>query len=479
MDIVTLISGFAENLLKLQEEFCRENRFDKLEEQAVDLASSTIAAFLALTLSDADEFIRNNLVRKRDYTIQRKVDRTLVTTAGDVTFTHTLFQSRQDKSYHFLLDEMMGLPAHERLSEQAEAKVLLEAAGSSYQKAADRLCIREQKISKTAVMGKIHGALDFFTEEKALPESDKRWCEYLYIEADEDHIHEQGAGKGSRGFLGKLVYLYEGKEALCKGKKKLLLPFYEGGLYSGYEGNRLLWESVQRYITGHYNTDALKRIYISGDGAAWIKAGTDYIAKSVFVADRFHLMQYINRVSNLTLDEAPITKGRFYKYIYKNRLLAAKKLLTRIKNHCGGDEAVEACRSYLVNNWEAIQRAFHDKHVMGCSAEGHISHVYSERMSSRPMGWSETGSDAMCHLRCYVQNHGKDNVIELVRYRRQKALERLPATGTDGMIDRVQARKHYTESRRELSIYWERLQANIGGFTVRKTLAIRNRLNGI
>ena len=47
------------------------------------------------------------------------------------------------------------------------------------------------------------------------------------------------------------------------------------------------------------------------------------------------------------------------------------------------------------------------------------------------------------------------------------------------MIDRVQTRKHYTESRRELSIYWERLQANIGGFTVRKTLAIRNRLNGI
>ena len=95
------------------------------------------------------------------------------------------------------------------------------------------------------------------------------------------------------------------------------------------------------------------------------------------------------------------------------------------------------------------------------------------------MGWSETGSDAMCHLRCYVQNHGKDNVIELVRYRRQKALEDLPATGTDGMIDRVQARKHYTESRRELSIYWERLQTSIGGLTVRKTLAIRNRLNEI
>ena len=43
--------------------------------------------------------------------------------------------------------------------------------------------------------------------------------------------------------------------------------------------------------------------------------------------------------------------------------MAAKKLLTRTQNHCeGSDRAVEECRSFLINNWEAIQRAFHDKH---------------------------------------------------------------------------------------------------------------------
>ena len=56
------------------------------------------------------------------------------------------------------------------------------------------------------------------------------------------------------------------------------------------------------------------------------------------------------------------------KYIYKNKLLAAKKLLTRIRNHCeGSDRAVEDCRTYLVGNWEYIQRAFHDKHVLGAA----------------------------------------------------------------------------------------------------------------
>lgn len=479
MSILSLVVGFADVLLKLQEDFSTQNRFDVLEKEAARLGRSTIAEFLALTLSENDALIRDSGIRRRDYTIERQVERALVTTAGDITFQHTLFRSRKDGSYHFLLDEMMGLPPHERLSEQAEALLLKEAAAGSYQKAAERLRIGDQKVSKTAVMEKVHGILNYFPEEEPLPEAGKKWCEYLYIEADEDHIHEQGGETGNKGFLGKLIYLYEGKEEVCKGKRRLLMPYYQGGLYAGSSGNRALWERVQRYIEGHYRTESLKQVYITGDGAGWIKAGTDYVDKSVFVADRFHLMQYINRVSNLTLDDAPVTKGRFYRYIYKNRPLAAKKLLTRIKNHCGGDETVESVRSYLMNNWEAIQRAFHDRHVLGCSAEGHVSHVYSDRMSSRPMAWSETGSDAMCRLRCLTQNYGSDKIIDLVLYRRQLAARQPAATGTDGMIDPAQTKARLTKSQREMAPYWEKLQASIGGLTVRKTLAIRNRLNGL
>src|SRR5699024_2543275 len=176
-----------------------------------------------------------------------------------------------------------------------------------------------------------------------------------------------------------------------------------------------LWESVDAYIRQHYDQDVLKCVYINSDGGSWIRAAANYVGKSRLVADRFHLMKYINRVARYTLDEEGVTKGRFYKYIYKNKLLAAKKLLTRIRNHCeGSDRAVEDCRTYLVGNWEYIQRAFHDKHVLGCSAEGHVSSVLSERMSSRPMGWSETGSDRMCKLRCFIRNYGREKVIDLV-----------------------------------------------------------------
>lgn len=33
-----------------------------------------------------------------------------------------------------------------------------------------------------------------------------------------------------------------------------------------------------------------------------------------------------------------------------------------------------------------------------CSAEGHVSHIFADRMSSRPLGRSKTGADKMSRL---------------------------------------------------------------------------------
>ena len=94
------------------------------------------------------------------------------------------------------------------------------------------------------------------------------------------------------------------------------------------------------------------------------------------------------------------------------------------------------------------------------------------------MGWSEVGSDRMCKLRCYVRNHGREKIIDLVTYRREKELEKRTATGTDGIIAAGQKKKYSSEQRRAFT-YIEKLQATIGGNTVRKTLAIREQIDNI
>lgn len=113
--------------------------------------------------------------------------------------------------------------------------------------------------------------------------------------------------------------------------------------------------------------------------------------------------------------------------------------------------------SFLISS---IGKSFSFKFVMihsivwGCNAEGHVSSVFSERMSSWPMGWSETGSDRMCRLRCFIRNYGREKVIDL-----------------------VSQRKRYTEKQREVQRYAEALHGSLSGTsTVRKILAIREQI---
>ena len=68
-------------------------------------------------------------------------------------------------------------------------------------------------------------------------------------------------------------------------------------------------------------------------------------------------------------------------------------------------ESIRMARTYIWNNWDGIQRQKAQGYV-GCSAEGHVSHVLSDRLSSRPMGWSKEGLIHMSSMRIFSQNGG-------------------------------------------------------------------------
>ena len=58
-----------------------------------------------------------------------------------------------------------------------------------------------------------------------------------------------------------------------------------------------MWEDVAYYIDCTYKKEEIETAFIMGDGATYIKAGTEWIAKSVFVLDTFHLEEYINHLN--------------------------------------------------------------------------------------------------------------------------------------------------------------------------------------
>ncbi len=99
-----------------------------------------------------------------------------------------------------------------------------------------------------------------------------------------------------------------------------------------------------------------------------------------------------------------------------------KEIVERLKDcleNETGLKRIDEASNYLLSNWTAAKlRLKHTKGVVGSSTEGHVSHVLSSRMSSRPMGWSICGATKMGKLRVYYLNGG--DMLELVRYQKKE-----------------------------------------------------------
>ena len=483
MDIVSLFDVLSKAIFAAEERFLENPKdFHSLETSVKASTEAFAAMFLGGVLSELDTQIYNSSWRINNYVVQRHDRRTLISSVGDITFDSTYYKGLgKQVGFTHLVEDYIGLDRNERFTEAAEVAILSEAVKTSYHEAT-KVLPSKQEITKTTVMNKVHGIAEeipdtIYPEKKSVP--------YLFIEADEDHVAEQhgrAADKNS-SFISKLVYIYEFKQEsdVAKGRYELINKYYFGGLYPGTDGTKQLWEKVDRFIRHNYTCDDIRRIFISGDGAAWIKSGTDYIGNAVFCADKYHLMKYINTAARQMLDEQDFVKENLWHILYsmsksaKKRFdIYTKEMMLSAKN----PEKVEDLRSYVLGNWTAVRRTLRNKLLSGCSAEGHVSHVLSDRLSSRPMGWSQTGADRMSKLRCFERNNGRDKMIELVQYSRRQ--RKLGATGTDDIIPKpVSASEILSEHYNQARSYIDRIQAHMPYSTAKKILSIREQLNNL
>lgn len=318
----------------------------------------------------------------------------------------------------------MGLEHHTRVTEDAEARILKEASESSYRKGGANVGINGDSVSKEAVMNKLH-KLEFPT----LKVDEKKELKTLYIDADEDHVSLQyvehkGDIKGSRTntVMPRIIYVYEGVDTDEEGRPKLINTRYFGGVYDGPDAINKLWTEVLDYINEAYDMECIERIYVNGDGAPWIRAGEKVIPKSKFSLDKYHMHKYIISATSHLEDSAEDARSDIYRSIHKkkkrmaegvfNQILAVTEKETKYKE-------VERAKAYILGNWSGIMLSMKSQDAnVRCSAEGHVSHVYADRMSSRPLGWSRTGADRMSRLRIYRQNRG--DMLELVRYQKKE-----------------------------------------------------------
>lgn len=244
----------------------------------------------------------------------------------------------------------------------------------------------------------------------------KKKCQIIYIEADEDHVAHQG--KGTRAFEQRLVYVHEGRSRVGKDRYELIGKKYftfEPGTKTEY-----IWNTIWQYLDDTYELAETEHIFILGDGASWIKAGAEYIPCSTYVLDGFHLRMAILRAAGDNEDN----RQALAHVIWAGKRTEMNRLLQNFHADAKEEPRKETIRSvykYLNNHWGAIQARWHYQHLLVvCSAEGHVSHILSARLSSRPMAWSYYGANQMAHLRVHRANNVDLHKIYLEQSGRHK-----------------------------------------------------------
>ena len=233
----------------------------------------------------------------------------------------------------------------------------------------------------------------------------------------------------------KGVYGHEGVEKVSPDgkRRKLINPYYFCGTYPGKE-NDTLWQEVYDYIDDNYDLTKIKKVYLNSDGGSWIKGAETHLHGLTKVLDEFHIEKALTTMTAGLLDSRDDARQELREAIRSRGCDEFGKLSEKIINLADSDtrarRIIRNAEYVLGNGTPAKTRLKHAEGVVGCSAEGHVSHILADRMSSRPLGWSRKGADKIAHLRAYYFNGG--DMLELVK---AQALPRAAGSEDEIILD--------------------------------------------
>lgn len=354
--------------------------------QTVQMEVNQLGASLIERIVAITDDCYNRQRNKHRIVIRNNKTRKMVSQMGDITLIRKLYYDKKKCKYFFAVDELLNIEKYSRIDIGLKRKLVSDATMTSYGKAS---ALSDNKVSRQTVFNLVSRIPK---KQLAAKANGFKKINKLYIEADEDHIH-LNTGKSAEV---KLVYVHEGRQKINKKRTELLNVKYFASVSGGTE----IWNTVADYIFYQYDTRNAE-IHISGDGANWIKYALDVFPGAEFHLDKFHVFQ---SVTDATAGDAALRR-KIIEFIKADNKEGVHRLYAQRwqqMNTVASRRSVNNSISYIDKNFEAIDLSENNR----CCAEGHVSHVLSARMSSRPMGWSKAGAERIARLRVFYYNGG-------------------------------------------------------------------------
>lgn len=383
--------------------------YQQFQQQLANKLNEVGCEIMKLVLQELDEEIKQDKSKRPGWQVCRTGDpKEIVTCFGVISYERTYYRHKTTRQYAYLVDEQAGYTPHMRVGQEVKAKLVSCAADMAYRKSARAVgdACGGITLSGQTVLQAVR---QFGRPVKSVQERKK--VKTLYIEADEDHV----ANQHGRAMEARLVYVHEGWHDQ-NGHREIVNPLYQSSVdEDAYE----FWERIWDEVNARYDLDSVEKIYLMGDGAAWIQCGLNVFPEAEFILDRFHLMKYIRRAVGGLHKQGKALRGALR---FGNREKAEKVIeeLVNLASTKGRKQAILEAWGYIENNWEGITGLYRQRDVW-CSAEGHVSHVLSARLSSRPMGWSLDGARHMAYVRV-CQANGQSVAAEYIRQQQTKEL---------------------------------------------------------
>ena len=379
-------------LEKIQEEGL-ENIGQTAETLFQTLKEGTCELLTAILEATDVEIAKATRERKADglRVKERNVSRRLVTSLGEVEYRRTYYETSEGE-YVYLLDHLIGVEPYERVSKALCAKLVNLSAEMSYGKSVKH---GNAEVSRQTVSNKVNSLREVVQDVTRAEHTP----EVLHIFADEDHVHM----KDGRNAIVPLATISEGIDTSNPKRHRLVNPLHIAGY--GMEAEAFN-DQVEACVNERYDLNAVKHIYIHGDGASRIVKLGERFPNASHVLDGFHLEKYLKKLGHY--DGAAQRMGALRAALKKGDWGSYKKLLGDIYAQ-QTEKDRERCKEiirYLWNNREAAHLRY-DSSICGSCTESLVSHVLSERLSRTPLAWSEQGLKKMTMLVVYRKNGQK------------------------------------------------------------------------
>lgn len=406
--LVSVVLFLAEGIFEVLRSV---GNLEELEERIQQLVQKMAGKLLVEALEQID----GRLARQRDQKVLESVDsrkRTLVTSFGEITFRRRYYRNAKTGSYHFLLDEAMGLEERRRLTPRM-AKLGVELGTEMpFRRAARIMEYLVPGVSALAVWSEVQKAGERAQEEAenlraavfdqgVIPQGQKT-VEQFSVEGDGVLIPQQQSDKSREEV--KVIVGYEGKEGP---RRRLKNRHTVAGTGSGEE----IWEEASAVFGFKWSLDEVKKVRLGGDGAEWIKGGLAVFPQASYHLDRFHLRK--------RLTEALAFSSKHYEAVSEGIYLLDREVTVLALDSAIGvtrgavRKRIWDFKNYLLENWDGIA-ALPEEERLGV-IEGQVRHTIARRMKRIGARWTPGGTDRMSRLLAARAND------ELERYVKRSA----------------------------------------------------------